>query len=95
MKRAGRKLVVVDFSATWCGPCKYIAPHLERFAKKYAGKIEVLKVDVDEHEDLAIGRYQVKSMPTFVFLKNGKVVKRFSGANPAKIERTIDQLIKK
>lgn len=92
VKNAGNKLVLIDFYATWCAPCNYIFPHLEKIAKRYAGKVEIISVDVDELEVLAVDRYHVKSMPTFVFLKNGKVVKRFSGANPAKIERTIDQL---
>lgn len=80
VKNAGSKLVIVDFFATWCGPCQRIAPQLDDFAKEYASQIVILKVDVDQLNDLAMNRYEVESMPTFVFLKDGKTVDRFSGA---------------
>lgn len=85
-------LVVVDFFATWCGPCKVIAPKLEEFQNKYADKIVVVKVDVDECEDLA-AKYNVSSMPTFLFIKNKNEVQRFSGANADKLEQYIKQLM--
>jgi thioredoxin 1 len=91
LEKAGSLLVVVDFFATWCGPCKIIAPKLEEFAERYADKIVVLKVDVDECEDLAI-KYNISSMPTFVFIKNGVQVDSFSGANVDKLEKHIIQL---
>lgn len=94
VKKAGSKLVVVEFFATWCPPCNYIAKYLETYSRKYDGKIVVLKVDVDQFEELALIKYGVKAMPTFVFLKNGKVAQKFSGANASRIERTIIQLIK-
>jgi len=87
--KAEDKLVLVDFFATWCGPCKMIAPKLDEFATKYADKLVILKVDVDECEDLAT-TYQIASMPTFVFIKNTKVVTQFSGANAAKLEELIN-----
>lgn len=89
LKNAGDKLVLVDFFATWCGPCKRIAPFLETSAEKYADQLVVLKVDVDQLNELAMGRYVVSSMPTFIFFKNGQTVERFSGANAEKIEETI------
>lgn len=82
---AADKLVVVDFFATWCGPCKVIAPKLEEFQNKYADKLVVIKVDVDECEDLA-AKYNISSMPTFLFIKNKNVVDQFSGANADKLE---------
>lgn len=91
LEKAGSLLVVVDFYATWCGPCKIIAPKLEEFAERYADKIIVLKVDVDECEELAI-KYNISSMPTFVFIKNGSQVESFSGANADKLEKYIVQL---
>lgn len=91
VKNAGSKLVVVDFFATWCGPCKRIAPRLDEFAKKYESKAIILKVDVDQSNELAMGRYEVDSMPTFVFLKDGKTVERFSGADAQGIETTINK----
>lgn len=91
VKKAGSKLVVVDFFATWCGPCKRIAPVLDSFAKTYASQIVILKVDVDQLNELAMVKYNVDSMPTFVFLKDGKTVKRFSGADAEGIENTIKE----
>ncbi|XP_058451659.1 thioredoxin-2-like [Malaya genurostris] len=85
---AGDKLVVVDFFATWCGPCKAIAPRLEECQNKYADKIVVVKVDVDECEDLA-ARYNISSMPTFLFIKGKSVLDTFSGANSEKLEAYI------
>uniref|UniRef100_A0A336KZF1 Thioredoxin n=1 Tax=Culicoides sonorensis TaxID=179676 RepID=A0A336KZF1_CULSO len=87
---AGDKLVVVDFFATWCGPCKVIAPKLAEFAETYKDKIVVLKVDVDECEQLT-ERYNISSMPTFVFIKNKEAVDNFSGANAEKLEKFITQ----
>uniref|UniRef100_A0A182IJ03 Thioredoxin n=1 Tax=Anopheles atroparvus TaxID=41427 RepID=A0A182IJ03_ANOAO len=90
LESAGGLLVVVDFYATWCGPCKAIAPKLEEFQNKYADKIVVVKVDVDECEDLA-AQYNISSMPTFLFIKNKQVVTQFSGANADKLENHIQQ----
>merc|ERR1712122_207848 len=66
----GNTLVCVDFFATWCGPCKMIAPKLEAMSKEMEGKVIFLKVDVDELEDLAAAQ-EVKAMPTFAFFKGG------------------------
>uniref|UniRef100_A0A1B0D6K2 Uncharacterized protein n=1 Tax=Phlebotomus papatasi TaxID=29031 RepID=A0A1B0D6K2_PHLPP len=84
LESAGDLLVVVDFFAQWCGPCKMIAPKLEELATQYTDKAVVLKVDVDECEELAM-RYNISSMPTFVFIKNKQVVETFSGANNDKL----------
>ncbi|XP_055546620.1 thioredoxin-2 [Wyeomyia smithii] len=92
LEAAGSKLVVVDFFATWCGPCKVIAPKLEEFQSMYADKIVVIKVDVDECEDLA-AKYNITSMPTFLFLKDKNVVQSFSGANAEKLGSCIKKLI--
>lgn len=92
LKNAGNKVVLVDFFATWCPPCKRIAPYLDTYAEKYSDKLVILKVDVEENHDLAMGRFVVGSMPTFIFFKNGETVERFSGANAEKIEATIQRL---
>ncbi|XP_017466118.1 PREDICTED: thioredoxin-2-like [Rhagoletis zephyria] len=84
LKEAGTKLVVIDFFATWCGPCKLIAPRLEELAKEYEGKVLILKVDVDECEDIAM-EYNISSMPTFVFIKDRKQINSFAGANGEKL----------
>ncbi|XP_022222536.1 thioredoxin-2 [Drosophila obscura] len=88
LKQAGSKLVVLDFYATWCGPCKMIAPKLAELATQYADNIVILKVDVDESEDIAMD-YNICSMPTFVFIKNSSKVEEFAGANAQRLEDVI------
>lgn len=93
VKDAGKKLVVVDFFSKSCGSCQYIAPYMESFAQKYATQIVVLKVDVDEIEELA-RRYQVTSLPKTVYLKNGgQIAYELYRANPNKIELIINYLL--
>ncbi|MCX6149385.1 MAG: thioredoxin [Ignavibacteriales bacterium] len=75
------QLVVVDFWAEWCGPCKMIAPIIEELANEYDGKIKVGKLDVDSNQQTAI-KYGVRSIPTILFLKGGKVVDSIIGAVP-------------
>ncbi|KAJ0170565.1 hypothetical protein K1T71_013936 [Dendrolimus kikuchii] len=91
LSEAGEKLVVIDFMATWCGPCKMIGPKLEEMANEMADAIVVLKVDVDECEDIAT-EYNINSMPTFVFIKSTKKIEEFSGANVDKLKNTILKL---
>lgn len=70
--------VLVDFSATWCGPCKALAPTIDRVATEYQGKIAVYKVDIDSAQDTA-SSFGIMSVPTCVFFKDGKEVNRFTG----------------
>lgn len=79
LSKAGSTLVVIDFYATWCGPCKTIGPQIEALAQERDDVI-FLKVDVDECEDI-VNEYDIESMPTFIFIKEGKVLDTFSGAN--------------
>lgn len=72
------KKVVVDFWATWCGPCRMLAPELEKFAKEHADKIKVGKVNVDEEMELAM-KYGIEVIPTLIVFENGEVVNRISG----------------
>jgi thioredoxin 1 len=74
-------LVVVDFSAQWCGPCKRMLPELEAAATELAGKVSVVKVDVDESPEVAM-RYGVQGIPNLTFFKEGKVVDVAVGAMP-------------
>lgn len=72
------RLVVADFYAPWCGPCKELAPILEEIDKKYAGKIKVVKINVDEEESIAV-RFGVANIPTVIFFKDGKAIASFVG----------------
>lgn len=71
-------IVFVDFWATWCGPCRMVAPVIEQIADKYADKMSVAKIDIDENPSLAT-KYEIQSIPTIVIIKNGKEVKREVG----------------
>jgi thioredoxin 1 len=71
--------VLVDFWAEWCGPCKMIAPILEEIAGEQAGKVQIAKVNVDDHPDLAM-RFDVMSIPTLILFKDGQAQKRLIGA---------------
>ena len=76
------KLMMVDFWADWCGPCKMLAPVIDGLAEQYVGKAVVGKVNVDEEQELAI-RYGVMSIPTVIFFKNGEEIDRKVGVMPA------------
>lgn len=90
---ATSSLVLVDLWAPWCGPCRMVAPVLERLAIRYAGKIKVVKVNVDDNPQSA-RRFDASSIPTLVFLKDGKVVDRVVGAQPEPaLASTIDMLL--
>ena len=85
-------LMMVDFWAEWCGPCKAIAPVLEDLARESAGRVTLAKVNVDENHGLA-GRYGIRSIPTILFVKAGKVVDQVIGAVPkTKLKEKLDAL---
>ncbi|XP_003227375.1 thioredoxin [Anolis carolinensis] len=90
LDNAAEKLVVVDFSATWCGPCKMIKPFFHSLSEKYPD-VTFIEIDVDDAQDVA-AHCDVKCMPTFQFYKNKEKVHEFSGANKEKLEETIKKL---
>jgi thioredoxin len=81
--------VLVDFWATWCGPCRIMAPELQKLAKRRSGELIVAKVDSDKLSDVA-GDHGISAIPTLVLFRSGREAKRISGAMPASaMERTL------
>ena len=85
------KAAIVDFWATWCAPCRAIAPIIDELADQYAGKLDVFKVDIDNNPETP-ARFGVRGIPTVILFKNGKVVDQVVGAVP---KAQIEELIKK
>jgi len=79
---ASEKLLLVDFWADWCGPCRMLAPVIEQLAEDYAGKVTVAKVNVDNEQELA-AKYGIQSIPTVILFKDGKPVAKQIGVQPA------------
>ncbi len=85
--------VLVDFWASWCGPCLMIAPVVEEMATEYAGKLKVVKLNTDENPDIA-SRYKIMGIPTLIFFKDGKIIDQIVGAVPkTQLKAKIDSLL--
>lgn len=86
-------LVMVDFWAAWCGPCKMVAPIVEELSKEYEGKAKFVKLNTDENPDLA-SRYKIRGIPTLMFFKSGQIVEQIVGVVPkAQLQTKIDSLL--
>jgi thioredoxin len=87
------KPLVVDFWATWCGPCKMIAPIIDELITEYEGKVTIGKCDVDENSELP-AKYGIRNIPTILFIKNGEVVdKQVGAAQKSAFKAKIDSLL--
>lgn len=87
-------LVLADFWAAWCGPCKIVSPVIDELAKEYKEKLRVVKVNTDENPDLA-SKYKIMGIPTLMFIKNGTTVDQLVGAVPkGQIKDKIDTFLK-
>ncbi len=86
-------VVMVDFWASWCSPCKMVAPTVAELAKEYEGKAKFVKVNTDENQDLAT-RYKIRGIPTLMFFKNGEMVDQIIGAVPkTQLKAKLDTLL--
>jgi thioredoxin 1 len=87
-------VVLVDFWAPWCGPCRMVAPILEQIEQEYGGSVKIVKVNVDENPGLA-GQYGIQSIPTMIIFKNGRKVEQFVGALPKPVLKSkVEQWVK-
>ncbi len=75
------QMVVVDFWAEWCGPCKYVGPIIDELSNEYAGRVNIGKVDVDKYPRIA-EKYKIMNIPTILFFKNGQIIDKIKGAAP-------------
>lgn len=78
------KLVLIDFSATWCSPCKQLSPIIDELHNEYSNRVVIGKVDIEENNDI-VNKYSIKNVPTLLFIKNGKLLDRMVGAQTKSI----------
>lgn len=86
-------IVLVDFYADWCGPCKALAPVLDELSKEYEGKVSFAKLNIDEERSVA-DQFGIMSIPTLIVFKNGKAVKTVTGAYPKQmLEQMLNEVL--
>lgn len=90
LKETQNRLLLIEFFANWCGPCQTLAGKLEQLAEVYRGKILVVKVDVDEFEDLAL-EYDVSAMPTFMLMRNQQKLEQFTSSNQKTLDKNLEK----
>ena len=91
--KSGDQPLVVDFWATWCGPCRMVGPVISELAQEYDGRIVVGKCDVEENEDIAM-EFGIRNIPTILFFKNGQVIDKIVGAqSKARIQEKFETLL--
>ena len=78
---ASEKLVVADYTASWCGPCRLVSPLIDRLATEYQGRATVVKIDIDQNKDNA-KQYGIRSIPAVLMFKDGELVENFAGKQP-------------
>lgn len=88
------KVVLIDFWATWCGPCRILSPTVDEIAAEYEGRVTVAKCNVDDSQDVAM-QFRIRNIPTLIFLKDGEVADRTVGVvSKAEIAAKLDSLLK-
>jgi thioredoxin 1 len=86
-------LVLVDFWAPWCGPCRMMAPLLEKIASQYNGKLKVVKLNTEENPDTAT-KYNISAIPTLIIFKNGQIINQIIGIKPLEeLKKTVDEVL--
>uniref|UniRef100_A0A1A9ZLU8 Thioredoxin domain-containing protein n=1 Tax=Glossina pallidipes TaxID=7398 RepID=A0A1A9ZLU8_GLOPL len=94
LQKVGNKVLVIEYYASWCGPCKVINSKLEKLAEKYSHKVVIVKIDVDECEQMAIDN-NIVAMPTLIVMKGNQKLGQFAGFKMEQLEKTVERLIKK